>query len=164
MFTAEYFRQNSGVEPATNSPFWTLLGDAEDLAKIPLHHRAQLLFLNKESSELVYQYVEDLKIVNQKLWEPFAELEFQKKEKFLFYLDIKTYKKWLYKREISFSTWILVLPNYNTHPMLMTWKMLLNYANEIFGNSDDLLIMDFSDTWYLFHDHDGEATFVSKRK
>lgn len=160
MLTEQYFKENSNTEPFEKSPFWTLLGDAADLEKIPVHHREQLLFLNKIASIFVYQYVEDLKIVDQKLWQPFVHVKFQKQEKFRSNSDFITYKKWLYQRGTPFSTWILVVPNYNSHPMLMTWKMLLNYTDDIFGTSDDLLILDFSQSWYLFHYHDGETTFI----
>ena len=161
MLTEQYFKDNSSVEPYEKSPFWTLLGDADDLEKIPFHHREQLLFLNRISSDFVYQYIEDLKIVHDKLWEPFVDLNYQKQEKFTVNSDFKAYKKWLYNRGIPFATSVLVLPNYNSHPMLMTWKMLLKYIDDIFGTSDDLLIFDFSQTWFLFHYHDGETTFVS---
>lgn len=161
MLTLNFFKENSGQEPYDKKLFWTLLGDTEDLEKIPKHHREQLLFLNKEASDFAYQYLDDLNILDPKLWQPFEYLKFQKKEIYQFNNDFSSYKKWLYQRGIPFQNWVLVLPNYNEHPMLMTWKMLLNYSNDIFAMSDDLLIFDCSQNWYLFHYHEGETSFVS---
>lgn len=161
MFNLDFFKENSGQEPYDKKLFWTLLGDTEDLEKIPKQHREQLLFLNKNAAEFIYQYIEDLNILDTKLWQPFEHLKFQKKEIYLFKNDFSSYKKWLYQRGIPFQHWVLVLPNYNEHPMLLTWKMLLKYSTDIFALSDDLLIFDCSQNWYLFHYHEGETNFVS---
>ena len=67
MLTEHYFKDNSSVEPYEKSPFWTLLGDADDLEKIPFHHREQLLFLNRISSDFGYQYIEDLNVLDYTL-------------------------------------------------------------------------------------------------
>ena len=164
MLTLDFFKENSAQIPHTTTPCWTLLGDATDLEKIPEHHREQLLFLNKEAADFAYQYLDDLQILDEKLWQPFAHLKFNTQEKLNHFEDDKTLKKWLYQREIAFANWVLVLPNFNSFPMLITWKMLLNYSNDIFAHSDDLLIMDFTQTWYLLHYHEGETTFVKNSK
>lgn len=134
MLTLDFFKENSAQIPHTTNPFWTLLGDATDLEKISAHHREQLLFLNKEAADFVYQYLDDLNILDTKLWQPFVHLKFNTQEKLNHFEDDKTLKKWLYQREIAFATWVLVLPNFNSFPMLMTWKMLLNYSNDIFAH------------------------------
>ncbi|MCA5005238.1 hypothetical protein [Sphingobacterium bovistauri] len=162
MFTLTFFKENSEQNPLSKTPYWTLLGDENDLEKIPAHHREQLLFLNEKVSDFIYQYVEDLQILNKDLWQPFDHFQFQHQEKYKLSSNKKAYKKWLYQRGIPFADWILVIPNFNVHPMLMTWKMLLNYAEDIFAMSDDLLIFDFSQTWFLFHYHERETTLIKR--
>ena len=162
MFTLAFFKENTSSIPFDDKPFWTLLGDENDLEKIPTHHREQLLFLNQKATEFIYQYVDDLNILDSKLWQAFKNHDFKNEENYSLNSDFQSYKKCLYQRGIAFSNWVLVLPNYNSHPMLMTRKMLLKYTSDIFGTSDDILIFDFSQTWYLFHHHDGESTFIKK--
>lgn len=161
MLTEDYFKRKSALQPKDKPPYWTILGDEYDLARIPLHHREQMLFLNEEACDFAYRYINDLNLLNDQLWQPFEHLYCSTIEKYTTDANNQAFKKWLYQRGIAFSTWILVIPNYNSYPMLMTWKMLLKYAEDIFSQSDDYLLMDCSQRWYLFYYHEGEATFIS---
>lgn len=162
MFTLNFFKENSSPIPFDKEPYWTLLGDAVDLRKILPHHREQLFFLNKKAADFIYTYIDELQVLDKQLWQPFKNHDFKLKEKYQTNSDFQSYKKWLYQRGIAFSNWVLVLPNYNSHPMLMTWKMVLKYTSDIFGTSDDILIFDFSQSWYLFHYHEGETTLIKR--
>ena len=67
-------------------------------------------------------------------------------------------KKWLYKRGISFGTWVFVLENSNDQAILTTWKMVVKYSSELFI-MPDMMVFDRTLNWCLFYFHEGKLFF-----
>ena len=135
---------------------WTLLGSTDDYDRLPGSHKEQILFLDAAATKFIYEYLSSAKLVGEDISDPFSKGNFKTVEKFNDLADTdesrQRLKKWLFKRGIAFRTWVYVLPNYNRHPILMTWKMVIKYSFDLFFN-DDVTIFDDSLNWCLFYFH-----------
>jgi len=141
---------------------WTLFGSAKEFDSLPETHREQILFLDKTASKYIYDFSADAHLMTGGLWDPFAKGNFKQVEKFYDFARTaesnQRLKKWLYNRGIAFGTWVFVLLNGNEGPMLMTWKMLIKYSDNLFI-MDDVLVFDHTLNWCLFFFHEDQIFF-----
>lgn len=137
---------------------WTCLGSADDFDMLSNEHKDQILFLDKDASDFLYTYFEASKFHTGPMWEPFKKNNFKYVEKIRLDEEESIIKKWLYNREIPFSKWVYVLPNYGRGPLTMTWKMVLKNCEMMFF-SDDLVIFDETNQWCLSYWHEDEMFF-----
>lgn len=138
---------------------WNAFGTSEDYMKLPNEHREQIFFLSKKANAYLNEYLEASKLVTGPIWNPFEQRNFQLTEEFADLSDDAGLKKWLYNRGIPFKNWVLMLPNYHDHSVLLTWKMVVKYAPEFFGQMDDIVIFDQSNNWCLFYFHEEHLFF-----
>ena len=66
---------------------WTLLGSPEDFDRLPEHHKAQILFLDKAADKFIYEFSSSAKLITGDLWEPFAKGNFKTVDKFSNFSD-----------------------------------------------------------------------------
>lgn len=136
----------------------TSLGLVEDYDNLTEAFKDQIIFLNEEASKFLYKYLESAKFITGNLWEPFKKKNFKYTEEIDEPDDEKVLKKWLYNREIPFSKWVFLLPNYNENPITLTWKMVIKNAENIFCG-DDIIIFDETNQWCLVYWHEEKFFF-----
>jgi hypothetical protein len=71
-------------------------------------------------------------------------------------------KKWLYNRGLAFQSEVFVLSNSKDQAMFTNWKMVLRYAQDIFG-FDDTAVFDHTMEWCLFYYHEDQMFFGKGR-
>ena len=140
----------------------TVFGSAADFDALPETHKAQILFLDKTAEKYLYEFVEKARMLSNGGWAPFENGNFKTVEQYSHSADLEKnnplLKKWLYNRAIPFGNWVFVLCDSNNEPLLMTWKMLIKYASDIFLIGD-AMVFDQTINWCLFNYHDGELSF-----
>jgi len=136
----------------------TSLGAVEGYDNLADEFKDQIIFLNKEASKFIYEYLESAKFVTGDLWEPFRKENFKFTEEIDEPEDEKDLKKWLFSRGILFSKWVFLLPNYGDCPMILTWKMVIKNAGNIFCG-DDIIIFDQTNQWCLVYWHEEKLFF-----
>lgn len=140
---------------------WTLLGTEAEFDALPPTHQAQVLFLDPQASAYIHQFLDAAGLVTGGLWEPFAQGNFRDVATFSDFRRTdesrQALKKWLYRRGLPFGTWVFVLSN-NDHPLLMTWKMLIKYADRMF-TIDDVVVFDPTQLWCLVFFHEDQLFF-----
>jgi len=138
---------------------WNLLGAKEEFDALSDEFKDQILFLNEESSNFLYDYLKVSKLHTGPLWSPFEKKNFKFIEQISLEEDEAIIKKWLYNRGIPFSKWVYVLPNYDKGGCLtMTWKMVIKNCSNLFF-SDDIVIFDETNQWCLTYWHEDEMFF-----
>jgi hypothetical protein len=144
--------------PDEGTIFWS----AKEFDSLPETHREQILFLDKTASEYIYEFSSAAHLMTGGVWDPFAKGNFKTVEEFSDFSRTEEskqrLKKWLFNRQISFSTWVFVLFNGNDGPMLMTWKMLIKYSDDLFI-MDDVMVFDSTLNWCLFFFHEDKIFF-----
>ncbi len=141
---------------------WTVFGSAKDFNALPETHKAQILFLDKTAEKFLYELVEHARLLSDGGWAPFSKGNFKTVEQYGHAVDLQEnsplLKKWLYNRGIPFSNWVFVLCDSNEQPLLMTWKMFIKYAFDIFLVGDTM-VFDQTINWCLFNYHEGQLFF-----
>lgn len=141
---------------------YTVFGSAEEFDNLPETHREQILFLDEDASKYIFEFSTSAHLITGGLWDPFAKGNFKTVEKFADFSRTPGFgqrlKKWLYARGIPFRNWVYVLFNSNEVPMIMTWKMLIKYAEHLFV-LDDVMVFDNTINWCLFFFHEDQIFF-----
>lgn len=142
---------------------YTLFGNAEEFNALPATHRDQILFLDKSVKKYLYSFTgPSANLLTGDGYDPFAKGNFKTVEEFteLHQTDEgrQKLKKWLYQRGIPFSTWVFVLYDSLYDPVLVTWKMVIKYSNDIFFGQD-VVIFDHTQQWCLSYYHENEMYF-----
>ena len=135
---------------------WRFKDEKHD--RLPDLHLEQLLPLDKDASEYLWNY-----IVNAEL-----HSEFPFKKTFFSTVVHKTIvlndnnkevKTWLYERGLPLDKYVF-LSWQKTIAMIVPWKLLIKYFNSFYyGISDDLTIIDQSLTWALLFYHSDQIYF-----
>ena len=140
----------------------TLFGNGAQFDALPATHQAQILFLNETASAFVWQYSADAHLVTGGLWAPFEQNNFKEVTVFDDFsqqeASWQSLKKWLYNRGIAFDNWVYMLEEGNQQAILLTWKMVIKYAADLFIMSD-LMFFDNTLNWCLFYFHEGKLFF-----
>lgn len=135
---------------------WTIFGLQWEFDALPPHHREQILVLDEQAADFIFRFTEQAHLTTGGFWNPFEKGNFKHVDQFAdFFGDadsIQKLKKWLYNRGIPFSNWVFVLAN-NPYPIYTTWKMVLKYADTIFGY-DDIIVFDRTINWCLTYYHE----------
>lgn len=147
---------------------WTDFGSPETFAKMPDHHKLQILFLDKKSTNAVYSAFNQRDLLcGDDGWgnTPFSAGCFYSVETY-FVKDKHTaeLKKWLYHRALRFSEPVLFLRPFcgiDTPAILTTWKLTIKYADELF-RGDNLIVVSPSANWCLYYHHDGLISFAKQ--
>lgn len=140
-----------------------MFGSAEEFDALPETYKDQIIFLNKDAEKYLYEFVEHAGLLTGGGWDPFAKGNFKTVEEFEHAVgnldNNQLLKKWLFNRGIPFRTWVFVLfDGGNTQPLLITWKLFIKYANDIFGTGD-VMVFDQTINWCLFNYHEGQLFF-----
>lgn len=137
---------------------WTYFGSKEDLDALSDEFKDQLFFLDREAGDFLYRYFEASSFHTGPMWKPFEKHNFRYTDQVSVGEDPAPIKKWLYNRGIPFSTWVYVIPGFSSHPMMMTWKMVVKHCELLFfGN--DLVFFDETNQWCLTYWHEDELFF-----
>lgn len=146
-------------------PDFNFIGTGGAFDALPATHREQMVFLNEAAASYIFEFAHSAHLVTGGFWAPFQKGNFARVETFREFYDINTttplLKKWLYKRGIAFSTKVFVLFNYGQPPMLVTWKLLLKYAEHFFFR-DDVMVFDSTLQWCLVYFHENQLFFGEK--
>ncbi len=141
----------------------TVFGSAGDFNALPETHKAQILFLDKTAEKFLYEYVENAQLLSNGGWAPFEKGIFKTVDQYEHAVDLQEnnplLKKWLYSKGIPFSNEVFVLCDSNPQAVLITWKMLIKYAFDIFLIGDTL-VFDQTGNWALFQYHEGQLFFA----
>ncbi|OON68857.1 hypothetical protein [Hymenobacter sp. CRA2] len=149
----------------TDFPPYSFLGSAAEAAALPVEHQAQIHFLDAEASRFVDQYLEASSMQRGAMSTgnptPFRAGYFQHLET---YSDDTpaVLKKWLYRRGIPFSHYVLLYGGTSPQNVLLTWKMVIKYAGQLF-RAHDWLVFDETLNGALSYHHDGLFTFARPR-
>ena len=140
----------------------SIFGSIADFDALPETHKAQILFLDKAAEKYIYEFVNRAGLLTGGGWAPFEKGNFKIVEEYGDVVDLQIniplLKKWLYNRGIPFRNWVFVLCDSNPQPLLMTWKMFIKYAFDIFIIGDTVLF-DQTLNWCLFNYHEGQLFF-----
>lgn len=145
---------------------WTLFGSPETMKAMPTLHQEQIIFLDGVSTRKVYTAFNKYDILcGDDGWgnQPFSAGCFHSVALHQI-LEPGQLKKWLYRRGLAFSTWVLILPVFSgidDSVILTTWKMIVKYAPELFSH-DNLVVIGESRCWCLYYHHDGLISFACK--
>lgn len=141
---------------------WTVFGSSADFDALPETHKAQILFLDKTAEKYLYEFAEYARLLSDGGWAPFSKGNFKTVEQYGHAVDLQEniplLKKWLYNRGIPFSNWVFMLCDSNEQPLLITWKMFIKYAFDIFLIGD-AMVFDQTINWCLFNYHEGQLFF-----
>lgn len=141
----------------------SIFGSVADFDALPETHRAQILFLDKKAEKFLYEYVENAQMLSNGGWAPFEKGIFKTVNQYEHAVDLHEnnplLKKWLYSKGIPFSNEVFVLCDSNPQALLMTWKMLIKYAFDIFLIGDTM-IFDRTINWAVFNYHEGQLFFA----
>ena len=155
MITLENITEYSLSKPSG----WSVFGSVEDFDQLPSEHRDQILFLNRQANNYLYEYLEASKLLTGPIWDPFQQGNFKTVDEFTDLEDEKKLKKWLYQRGIPFSRWVFLLPNYSEDPIYLTWKMVIKYSWDVFWGVSDVVLFDETNNWCLFYFHEEHLFF-----
>lgn len=131
-------------------------------------HRDQLFYLDKESSDLVYDVVQSFDVLcGDDDWgnKPFSAGCYEEVIKIERWLEDDVLKKWLYNRGVPFKSEILIVPIFGTEDscvVLSTWKMIAKYGS-IFFSMDNIIVVDPQLKWCLYYHHDEIIHFAKGR-
>jgi hypothetical protein len=153
-------------EHSTAFPPYSFLGSAAEAAALPAEHRDQIHFLDAEASRFVAQYL-DASYMQRGTLGPLSSWPFRAG----YFKHLETLpdarpavlKKWLYERGIPFRHEVLLLGGTGSQEVLLTWKMVIKYADRIF-RAHDWLVFDQTLYWALFFDPHGLFTFGRDRE
>lgn len=152
-------------EHRTAVPLYSFLGSAAEAALLPAEHQAQIHFLDAEATGFVDQYLDASYLMHGAMSttnpRPFRAGYFQHLETH----EDQTpavLKKWLYRRGLPFGQYVLLIGGTSQQNVLLTWKMVIKYAERIFW-AHDSLVFDKTLNWALFYEHDGLFTFGRNR-
>ncbi|MDB5253362.1 MAG: hypothetical protein JWP27_2531 [Flaviaesturariibacter sp.] len=144
--------------PGGQTPF----GDARDFDAMPETHQAQISFLAAKATTYLHQLIETARIMTGPPWDPFAKGNFRSVDKHHGYSATgplaDDMRKWIYRRGLPFAAPVFVVPNFNEHAVMTTWKMVVKYAPDVF-NHDDIAVFDHTFRWCLFGFHEGTLFF-----
>ncbi len=141
----------------TRPDVWTSFGSAEDFDRLPLVHKDQIHFLDKEAVKFLDMYLEYSKIISEphsneifNSW-PFRLNYFRSVDKFEVTDNEDHLKKWIFNRGIPFSTEVYVIPD-DGHSFITNWKIITKYAPDIFFRNDTI-VFNRTLNWALFYFH-----------
>ena len=149
---------------STTSPVGgSIFGSEADFDALPETHKAQILFLDKTAEKYLYDFLDNAQLISDGGWAPFSRGIFKTVEQYGHGVDLQVniplLKKWLYNKGIPFSNEVFVLCDSNPQALLMTWKMLIKYAFDIFLVGDTI-VFDRTTNWALFNYHEGQLFFA----
>lgn len=131
-------------------------------------HKDQLFYLDKDSTELVYNTVHNFDILcGDDDWgnKPFSAGCYEEVIKIEKWSGDEELKKWLYNRGVPFKSEVLIVPIFGTEDacvLLSTWKMIAKYADNFFC-SDNIIVADPELKWCLHYHHDEIIHFAKGR-
>lgn len=141
----------------------SIFGSEADFDALPDTHKAQILFLDKTAEKYLLEFVDNAQLISDGGWAPFSRGIFKTVELYEYAVDlpenIPLLKKWLYEKGIPFRNEVFVLCDSNPQALLMTWKMLIKYAFDIFLIGDTM-VFDQSRNWCVFNYHEGQLFFA----
>jgi hypothetical protein len=141
----------------------SIFGSLADYDALPETHKAQILFLDKAAEKYIYEFIDLARLPSNGGWAPFENGNFKTVEQYSHVVDLQEniplLKKWLYSRGIPFRNWVFVLSDSNEQPLMMTWKMLIKYAFDLFLIGDTM-VFDQTINWCLFNYHEGQLHFA----
>lgn len=159
MISFENIKEHSIEYPQT----WTFLYSPEEANSISQEHKDQIIFLNEEATSFLSQYFENqiqIFFFESKTY-PFRAKEQFKKDMFLITANNKKeLNKWLYNRGVSFDHQVFIYPDRSDHAVILTWKMVIKYAEGLFF-AEDLVVFDQTSNWVLFYDHNDILSYFS---
>ena len=135
---------------------------------LPLEHKDQLFYLDKDSTQQVYNVADNYDIIcGDDGWgnKPFSRGCYEEVVKTENWKNEDELKKWLYKCGVPFKSEVLLLPVFSsddTPVLLTTWKMLVKYAETFFAY-DNLIAVDPKLSWCLYYHHDDIIYFAKGR-
>lgn len=153
----------------------TLHGDTwlyfppKQLEALPLEHKDQLFYLDKESTDKVYKIADTYNVIcGDDGWgnKPFSGGCYKNVERIERWASEEELKKWMYKCGVPFKSKALLLPVFSsvgTPVLLTTWKMVVKYA-ETFFSYDNLIILEPKLKWCLYYHHDDIIHFAEGRR
>jgi hypothetical protein len=147
----------------TDHPAWSVFGNAQEFQSLPETHQARIFFLNRTATKYLFSFTNPAaNLFTGDSSNPFAKGNFRSVEECD---DLANFpetnnrlKKWLYKRGISFDTWVFVLFEHYDHALLLTWKMFIKYAADILFVGD-VMVFDKTLSWALFYFHENQLFF-----
>lgn len=152
-------KQFSTARPETPSVF----GTAAEFDAFPETHKAQIFFLDSTARKFLYEFIDHACLLSDGGWAPFSYTNYKTIEQYEHAVDLHEHipllKKWMYNRGIPFSNYVFVLTDSNDQPLLMTWKMVIKYAFDLFLIGD-ALIFDPTINWAVFNYHEGKLFFA----
>jgi hypothetical protein len=152
---------------ANEGESWAYFPPAEYEA-LPLEHKDQLFYLDKESTDKVYKIADTYNVnCGDDGWgnKPFSGGCYKNVERIERWASEEALKKWMYKCGVPFKSKVLLLPVFSsedTPVLLTTWKMAVKYA-ETFFSYDNLIILDPKLKWCLYYHHDDIIHFAEGR-
>lgn len=135
---------------------------------LPLEHKDQLFYLDKDSTQLVYNAADNYDVIcGDDGWGnmPFSAGCYKKSIKIDKWTNEDELKKWLYNCGVSFKSEALLLPVFSTDdtPVLLTsWKMVVKYAEAFFAY-DNIIVLDPKLDWCMYYHHDDKMHFARGR-
>lgn len=152
-------KQFSTARPQTPSAF----GTAAEFDALPETYKAQIFFLDITARKFLYEFIDHTYLLSDGGWAPFSYANYKTIEQYEHAVDlhdnIPLLKKWMYNRGIPFSNYVFVLTDSNEQPLLMTWKMVIKYAFDLFLIGDTL-IFDPTINWAVYNYHEGKLFFA----
>ncbi|MEG4417812.1 hypothetical protein QUA70_04280 [Microcoleus sp. LAD1_D5] len=143
---------------------WTIFDSPEAFLERPQARRDQILFLDRASTQAVYDAFNCYDILcGDDGWgnTPFSAGCFKSVEKYSIQKE-SDLKNWLHQRGIPFLAKVLLLPVFSADgdPAVLTmWEILVEFAAEIFAGENLVVIGENAD-WCLYYHDDGAITFA----
>lgn len=152
--------------PPVNSG--TVFGSPETFLEIPQTRRDQILFLDRASTQAVYDAFNRYDILcSDDDWDytPFSAGCFKSVEKYSIQQE-SDLKNWLHQRGIPFLAKVLLLQVFSADGdpavLLTTWEIVVEFAAEIFAGDNIMLVLIGENAdWCLYYDRDDAITFAS---
>lgn len=144
---------------------WTIFGSPERFLEIPQTRRDKILFLDRASTQAVYDAFGRYDILcGDDGWgnTPFGAGCFKSVEKYSIQQE-SDLKNWLHQRNIPFLAKVLLLQVFSADgdPAVLTmWEIVVEFAAEIFAG-DNLVVIGENADWCLYYHHDDAITFAS---
>jgi hypothetical protein len=151
--------KKSGIYPPDT---WTWFGSPEEFDRFPQEHKDQILFLNKEASKFLQNFLKNTKMlgnhssIEYDAKQPFPKNYFKTVEEYTNLADDDVLKKWLYNRAIPFKHEVFLLAESDS--IITTWKIIVKYAPGIFSRGD-VIVFDQTTNWCLFFHHEDHIYF-----
>lgn len=159
-------------KPQPPTKDWSLFGSAEVFEGIPENLKAQILFLDRTSTQIAYEaFSQGDWLCGDDGWgnSLFSAGCFASVITCNTKID-SDWLQWLHQREVAVTDRALLLPVFGAADepaILTTWAIVLEFATELLSG-DNLVIVDAvgifsrSVNWCFYYHHDGVITFAKQ--